>query len=499
MIKHLHFNKIKYPYFFLMTLIVAAVLASISINGLDGDILWHYKLGEEIFKTRQISINDSFSWQKGITWIQQEWLYDVLLYLLISIGQMKGYILALFVMKAFLIYKGAQFAKADNRAAYLIYAAMLFFVIPSNMALRPAEISAWFTVLAIWMYRNLPDKRIWIWISFGILVGNFHGGSAFTTVILVAILTVLDIAYDVREKGKEAWNKGKLLLKVCPIFLFVAGTICSPGGVEMWHVGSSLSSYYSTQFIQEWKPWTFGYFQGFIVLLHVIAFGYACRKNGFAHKETVENVAVLCALFLATLVSRKAGTILLILTAVYEYPCLEQMFRDFAAVWNFRMPKFLKLVYEWRPGMLSASVCCAILLYFVFTSILYTGTFNEYANAGFSSRIIEYMKDLPEETEILHSYNAADVLIWNNVKVFVDPRQFPYTSEQGNGSLDDFLRIAYEKPTDLQGWGDFLAKYDFEYILTSKDFNAGWVLELLGGYTKILEDEDTGQILWKAV
>ena len=53
-----------------------------SLKTFDVDLMWHIRGGEEIVRTGTISLVNNFSWIEGTIWTQQEWLFDVLIYLI---------------------------------------------------------------------------------------------------------------------------------------------------------------------------------------------------------------------------------------------------------------------------------------------------------------------------------------------------------------------------------------------------------------------------------
>ena len=59
---------------FSFIIVISLFQVSIMHNSkLDSDILWHYKLGEEIIKQHTITLNNNFTFLEGTEWIPQEW------------------------------------------------------------------------------------------------------------------------------------------------------------------------------------------------------------------------------------------------------------------------------------------------------------------------------------------------------------------------------------------------------------------------------------------
>lgn len=484
-------NKFKkiHPYLLFISIIISLFFVNFTLRRIDGDILWHYKLGEEILNAHAISMEDTFSWQKGLIWVQQEWLYDLILYGIIALGQMPAFIILAFINRILFFYGGAFFSGAKSRLFYLLYAASLLLIVPTNFGNRPSEFSAWLVILAVWLWRNLKNHGLWYWIPFAVFVSNFHGGSNMTLLILLVILAFIDTIYDIRSQGKKGF-KG-IWKHFIPFPVYIAASLINPSFTKMWEISLGLHHYESTAYIQEWAPWSLNYFSAFLVLLLVLALGFECKKSAFS-KQAVQDTAVICALLVASMVSQKAATILLPVWAIYGYRYTEQFIMAF--LHHFKIT--VKTI-NWSPSVIAAAICTIILSVSIVSVYPYRGAFQEYADQDNPEEIISYLENLPAGTRILNGYGDGSKLLYHNIQVFIDPRQFPYAKESGNGSLDDYLETVFENSKDLDMWRDFLNKYDFEYILTSPtQLNTDWCLKIIGGWDMLLHDEDTGMSLW---
>ena len=78
-----------------------------SIISFDNDMLWHLKLGEEFLNIGLPTDIDTFSWQNGLKWTSQEWLYDLLIYIIVKYANLIGFIVFGFFMyfASYILYK----------------------------------------------------------------------------------------------------------------------------------------------------------------------------------------------------------------------------------------------------------------------------------------------------------------------------------------------------------------------------------------------------------
>ena len=78
----------------MFSFIIAISLFQLTIlhnSNLDADILWHYKLGEEIIKNGNITLANNFTFLSNTEWVHQEWLYEVILYNIVSVSGLIGF------------------------------------------------------------------------------------------------------------------------------------------------------------------------------------------------------------------------------------------------------------------------------------------------------------------------------------------------------------------------------------------------------------------------
>ena len=481
---------------FLGICILISTTIALSFTGkLDKDILWHFKLGEEIINTKTISMIDTFSWQPGLSWVQQEWLYDLLLYGIISLLGTTGMFFLHCLTSIAAFYGGAVIGKAKNYVLYLFFAFTAFMLLPLNRGNRPSEFSAWFFILLIWMWRCLKKHGVFWMFPFAILAANFHGGTIMTLMIVLLLLSATELFCDFRKyKVFKQQNVKECLL---PLIVFFAGSLLCPSFYRMWTISPFLPGWNSTLHIPEWMPWEIGYVEGVFLLSLTLSLGYALYKTHFS-KAAVQDTAVLCAFIITTMASTKAGNILFLLLLILGYPYFEDLATVFFGF--LFMEKMQRIVKRISPPHWAVFILCGALSFILCTADTYEMDFTVHANKDHSLKILSVLKELPEDTRILNGYLEGNVLLFNDIKCFIDSRQFPYATEyEGNTSLDDYIAALTTNRPDVDAIASFLSTYNFDYLyVTDTMENLSWYLNYADtAYVCVLQDNAKGEALWK--
>ena len=77
--------------FEIMAIILIAIFCfSLSPKTLQNDTFYTIKIGEHIIEDGKIDMIDPFSWHENLEYTYPHWLYDVIIYLVYSVGGMKG-------------------------------------------------------------------------------------------------------------------------------------------------------------------------------------------------------------------------------------------------------------------------------------------------------------------------------------------------------------------------------------------------------------------------
>lgn len=503
-------------YLLYAALAASAILSFLMFAHIDTDILWHYKLGEIIVNTKNVSLTDTFSWQQGLSFMKHEWLYEMFIYGLLKYTGTIGYYLINILLLTILFYGGAIYNKTQNSLLYLIMAVIGYTFTTKTVGLRPAEFSIFILIWMIAVYKKERTKKDkFIFFIFGVFLANFHGGTILTAAVLMLLYFVLGLFMDFRDvvpdmiflwKNRKRTNdlsdseksslskvkdfintEGSIILQaLLPIICFIAGTLLNPYGYHLWEVAFIGPFAETTSAIAEWQATSFSYVSGFFLLLMVLSFGYHMAKHGI-NKKDIQMFALICALGVLGMTSRRCCSLYLYFWLFFGYQATEELIFDILG----KIPMF-----KWRTGVLASGLFTCFFLSIIYKTFDVPVDFADFIMKDKSSAIFEILKENPE-SRILHGYTSGNYLVFNDIKCFVDSRQHPFIKEMGNGSLDDLLYIS--KDNDHEKVYEFLEKYEFEYIYISEDFDIRWYLEKQDQYQLIYEDEITNEQLWQIV
>lgn len=524
-------EKIKVKVLILGFLVSAITVLSATMS-FDPDLLWHYKLGEQIVSSLSVSVADTFSWQSGLIWTQHEWLYDVMIYGIIKYTGATGFKLLYILNYTAIILYGYKLNckgyKPYQIFQYITIASLIILTVPMNRFNRPAELSAWFLVIMMNMHLNPPKKYRKIkYLLFGLLAINFHGGSVIVIIPCWLILIALELIFDKIEHSHI-----KRLDQFKDLLLFLVGTLANPLGYKMIPALFVVKDMGSTSKISEWEPLEISLILGIILTLLILSMGHALSNNKFKRQQS-KIIALLCALLILTFKSTKAGINFAVLYIIFGYPCTHIFLTDLwsriftsgltkheyeerARVLQKRHIKFKTIVYTISPALV------VVLIFASFTIIIDKKEFNSYVygekGVGFSedSQILQYLKDTVntksyETSEsntfrIVHGYVMGGYLIYNGIPCFIDARQTPYESYldiNTSNSMETYYKLIGTRSSSEVSL--IFEQLHPTYIITSNELDISWYLEehtddwelLFEETWETMEETDKPICLWR--
>ena len=472
-------KSISYLFLFIM-----AVVFSLTSCCNDPDLLWHIKIGEEIIKTHTLSMADSFSWQSGLIWYQQEWLFDCFIYL-VTLPFAGALFEVLYVLNNTLIlYLGMVYAKAKNKILYFCISFYAFAFIPANHSNRPIEFSVWIIFGLLWIYVGkfpLLSKAGLLLLG-GILLSNFHGGMIVPFVGILLALILVEVFL--------LWQKKTNIVVIRNYFLslsaFMLGIMICPSGIALYrhlfvYIGSD-----TTSLITEWAPWQPGGMGMIIIMVVLLSIGFHVRCESVPAADYRRIGIILAVMAITFLYGAKGGTLLIFAVNYLSYPYIEALFEHY----------FGKKVVSGYGYFTIMGI--AVAYFFMFSTDICESYF-EKMNNYLPHKVISLLKDeLDKENGdicIYNDYLMGNFLLWNDIPCFVDSRQVPYTKEFSEaGSVDDLFTL-YTAAFDVTVFNQFFDKYEFDFILESKEFYLKDYLLIRNDYMLLYDD---GEIrLWR--
>lgn len=478
----------------MLTFIIAVSLFQmhvIHLTNVDTDLLWHYKLGEEIIDIGKITFENKFTFLEGTEWIHQEWLYDLLLYLIISIWDLAGYFW-LCILNSIIYWSIAAKGK-NNLILFSITSFILLYISPRNIGNRPSEFSIYFIFGIIYLYnKNIKNIKFIIYFILGILVANFHGGTLLVISAVYLIMIINDLFIDLYTGDKLGIRY--YIIKIAEFIIFISGAVINPSGIRLLNTITKIPSLETTKRIIEWQHAEVGYILGVFIFGIVISFGYYIGKYGINRSE-LQLILINTALLILSLHSIRAFIIFDIAWMIYGYKYLEIMLTD---IFKGKFSKFNKITYYLK------SVIPASLIFIIIISSdgpdVKQDNFEDYVNKSCNIDILTELKsNYTDEDRILSGYVNGNFLIFNNMKCFIDTRQWPYVKELSKcTALDDLFYVTYNLQ-DEEFIDEFIDKYKFNYIWTDKKLNLNSYLKDRDDYELIISTDNKYESLWKKI
>lgn len=455
-----------------VALIYTVKLSSTEV--IDLDILWHYKLGEQIFNTHSISMDDTFSWQTGLRWNQQEWLFDLLLYCWINLTQSAGFIGLMFVTKCIIMGLSYKENKQyiDNPGRQIIFGLALFILIlfPKNVGNRPSEYSTYIIVYALYNIAIKNRVNYKQAIILGILLANIHGGTCSPVVIMLAVIVVVQLYFVITKSDGVSISDVTGTLKY--IAGFMAGSLINPSGAGVYKMFFYLMGLESSKYISEWDRFTPSDINIVFILLVIAAIASSGdfkerRFRGYC------SLAMVCMFTVMMFMSARNGQYfeagILFFGVGYLIDFIADIFNKLLdSTWISRVNSFIK-------RKVTPSYVIVPVLVFIITFIamdwnenklpkMFVDFVNEHD--GMDDGVIAYLKEEGINDNILNDYTDGNILLFNGIKCFIDSRQIPY--DEAGDSLIEFMRATRDGRGARVFW-DFVDEYGFEYIVIPED------------------------------
>ena len=442
--------------------IIAAVIFACFRNGISGnDYWWHIKVGEWIYKNRQIPKTDIFSWYgtaHSIPWTAHEWLAEVIFYgIHILFGEIGVYLFSLLANLLFMLLivklgAGRLFKTAIASAVFLI-----LFAATSTIFFygRPHIFSIFllfFELRCLYAFSDDQSSRaIWFIPLIGCLWSNLHGGSSNLSYILCILFLCADIIGRKAKKSKMSITYIRTMSIVTALTLL--SILINPIGPGIFtYPYANMSDTFMLSIISEWAA-------------------PDAKEIG----QVITFFIPLFMVYISLIITRKRIRLIdVALLAIFTF----FFFRSVRfIIYLFTFSAFI--VFDYFPetridpirskletiGMavpIALSCLCVILSVVGAAGAASRGTIVSTALDGAMIDIVK--SEAPKR--ILNDYNLGETLIYNDLPVFIDSRADVYATD---GLLKDAISLM-----DLQNVDG--GAFDIDAILDKYDFDGFLIL-----------------------
>lgn len=493
-------------YFEIMAIILIAIFCiSITPKTLQNDTFYTIKIGEHIIENKGIDMIDPFSWHQDLEYTYPHWLYDVIIYLIYSIGGMVGIYISTCIFSALLgitIYE-TNSKLVKNKVVSFVVTIGAMYMLRDYIVARAQLVTFILFSLQIYLMEQLANtskKRYGIGlIAISILIANLHVAVWPFMFILylpyIAEYIVIIIEEKFAKKYGKQFKEGKkisLTKRDGVKYLIVVMIICTLTGF-LTPLGTTPYTYLiktmqgnTTQNINEHLPMTL--IKNAEILCVLIIFIAILAFTDI--KIRLIDLFMLGGLVLLMLYSKRQSTMFVIICSVI----LNRLVYDFVKKEGKDVDeKLIEVFTTLFGGFMISALILIISLYFVKTKIKAKYVDEKSYPVEMSDFIIQYFNNNNiniKNVRLYNEYNYGSYLLYKGIPVFIDSRCDLYAPEY-NGGRDIFMDFI--KSSNLDIWfEDIFKKYDITHVILYKDSKMNMIIQntKLDGYNLIKEDDN---------
>lgn len=495
----------KQTIFEIMAIILIAIFCiSITPKTLQNDTFYTIKIGEHIIENGEIDMMDPFSWHEGLEYTYPHWLYDVIIYLIYSLGGMTGIYISTCIFSVILgiaIYK-INSKLSQNKVISFVVTIGAMYMLRDYIAARAQLVTfILFTLQIFFMEKliNTKQKRYGIGlIVISILIANLHVAVwPFMFVLYLPYIAEYIIAIieerTAKKYGKEVQQGDKItIIKRDGVkYLVIVMLICALAGF-LTPLGTTPYTYLiktmqgnTTQNISEHLPMTLinctDVLCTIIILLAVLTF--TDSKIGLADLFMIGGLALLM------LYSKRQSTMFVIIGSVV----LNRILYNWMEKWVPNIDE--KLIRTFTTKFGTFLICLFIIslsLYFAQPKIDAVYIAENTYPVQMSDFILQYFEENDinlDDVRLYNEYNYGSYLLYRGIPVFIDSRCDLYAPEyNGQDIFMDFI-----ESSNISIWfEDVFEKYDITHIILYKDSKMNMIIKdgNLDGYKLLKEDDN---------
>ena len=475
-------TKIVIVLIFLM-LSIAFVRKSITQN----DTFYLIKLGDYITHNG-IDLMDHYSWISGLSYSYPHWLHSITLFFIYNNFGYDGLyvfdILSFFVMIVSIYYINLK-VNSDKFVAFFIsllsFPLLMYFINPRAQTIS-CILFLWEIYYIIQLIKTANKKYIILLTITSLLIANIHGTSWIMFFVLFLPFFGNQLIYQIIKKSKknkfdyaviiEKTNNIQKLL-IAFVLSFLMGLL-TPSRICYTYFFKVLQGE-SQGFIAEHAPLIIIECPFILIILFLLYFS--------KEKIKLHELFMITGLLLMSFISIRHLIFfltigLLFLSILLTRNVKSQNDPTFNILYN-------RIFYSNKRSLLilAFSIIIAIIGFKVNTKTDYID------NIHYPIEATKYIKSNLDYQNIrlYNDYQDGSYLLFNDVKVFIDPRYDLY-SIAFNHKLDifaDFLSIEYNYEYE-----NVFDKYQIDYVLLNKNYVLYHILKNNSNYPVIYQDND---------
>ena len=499
--------KYKKRFFVILAIILIGVFCiSLTPKTLQNDTFYTIKIGEHIIENGEIDMLDPFSWHENLEYTYPHWLYDVIIYLIYSIGGMTGiYISTCFfsiILGASIFLVNKKIAK--NEIISFVITLLSMYLLKDYIAARAQLVTFILFIIEIYCIERLVDskeKKCMIGlIILSVLIANLHVAVwPFTFVLYLPYIAEYIMAV-IEEKiakkyGKEPSNNGKItitkkdgtkLLIITLIICIFTGFLTPLGTVPYTYLIKTMQGN-TTQNINEHQP---------LVLINDIdmiclIIAYIALLLFSKNKISLTDLLMLSGLTLLTFFSKRQATMLILIGSIILNKLIVECFVNNNI--NILSDKIIDGVMSKFGIFMITSIVLIMSIIFIKPKLD-----DEYIDKSsypveMSDFILEYFEESGKDISqmrLYNEYNYGSYLLFRGIPVFIDSRADLYAPEFNEG-VDVFTDFIQSSNISTY-FGKIFDKYDITHVILYKNSKINMIIRetKLKGYKLLKQDKN---------
>lgn len=449
------------------------------------DFYWHVKVGEWIVENKEIPKVGIFSWTGADTpWFAHEWLAEIVMYGFSLLGASFGGWLYVAISVTILFSMLYFMNKREINKNYMAGIGMwVLLIVATKMvcSARPHIFSMSFFVFLLFaleqLRKNENSKLIYFTPLVTLIWANYHGG----TVMFVPILFLIYICSSLfnfnfmKMQGKRL-SKKQLVTMIVLFGVNMLFVCMNPHGFELITYPFSYSNV-ATKYIGEWQSpsWKSNPFAIILVIVNCIVLFLTKKKLQFT------DLGVIGTLMLMTLVYVRFEWWLAVAMMFFIF--------KYIPVYNAQTLKPFKI--------------SVLMVLFVGILVILLPDYKfGIDDSIFKPEAIQVIKDT-EYNNLFNVYDSGNILIYNDIDVFLDGRSDMYQHVKSNNIYQDKESEDYDPELQIsvleegmnfenyavKNMGDFIDKYELDLFVVTRRSRCRFYLESRDDVELIYHDE----------
>lgn len=470
-----------------LILILFIYILEIVPKSFQNDTLFDISLGSK-YVNSGLSTQDEFSIHENLQYTPQHFLVNILTYYIHNYFGFYGlyiWCVILTCILSILLYTANKLFVKNKITPYLFVFIELLMLI-SFISIRAQMYSYIFFLLElIFIEKFLRTKKYKYLTLLSLLplaIINFHAGTIYFyfIIIFVYLLNYINIQTRKIEHHKEYVTNLKYLF--IAIISGILLMFINPFGIEqITYSIKTLNNSFINTYILEFQPLVLKSFIGecFYIYLFLIILSLLYTKK----KIKLEHFLLLLGTtFMSLLTLRHVSLFILFTIPMFEY--IEEM------ILNIKDMLYKGVIPKGRKVLKYSGITMFLIISISFSTFYYfTKNRDDYLpKSEYPIDSVNYIKkNIGNNSKLFNEYSYGSLLMFNDIKVFIDSRCDLYTEEYNK---DSDIANNYINIIDCTGnYEELLCKYNIEYILIPKDSSLAKNIFNDSKYKKIFEDE----------